>query len=155
VRGKGARVSIREGQGLALLEWVRRNLNPRTRIQGGDLLAVLALVAVPVKRSQEAPKVFPPPSPEDELYATIVRLCRESEDGGMVKLSRLVQKMGVSEISDLARSLDKLERARAIHLDPLSDPRVVPEEERSQGIVDSYRGLLFYVSLPADSGRGA
>jgi hypothetical protein len=88
------------------------------------------------------------------LYAAISSLCGKSSDGGMVKLKDLAQVMGKDSIEELASSLDKLERARAIQLDPLSDPRVVPEQERHLGIRDAYRGLLYYVSLPPDGRLG-
>lgn len=160
-KGRGARWTLPESGVPAVLERLGRDLSPRARLSGRDVLGLLALLGgegaesgeqdVPSPGAPGEPPVFPPPSFEDNLYTTIFSLCRSSP---MVKILDLARTMGVATVSELARSLDKLERARAIQLDPLSDPRVVPEDERSQGISDPYRGLLFYVSIPPEPRSG-
>lgn len=148
VRGRGARLTVAEASFSELLGVIRSKLSPRARLSGADLLGLLTRsLDGPAKSRGEAP-VYPPPSREDQLYATITRLAKEAGSGGMVRLWDVARALGESQLAALSKSLDKLERARAILLEPLSDPRVVPVSERTLGIDHPVRGLLYFVSLP-------
>lgn len=144
-RGRGFRVALVPGREEALRGFIRAHLSPRARLPGTLVLALLARLE---DASPEGPA--PPPGPAldpTSVLRAVEALTRNDDLGGMVKIHDLARRLGIGEPARLEAPLRQLASQRRVQLDPLSDPRVVPPEERSQGIPDPFRGMLFYVSL--------